>query len=209
MSKILSVVFFGAVSICQGTTFYVATNQSGAQTQIDVNHSSTWVFTPNVDFDFGGGLFYMKAGSSSTADVVFSLYQGTDATGTLQASVTLTNTQLCAQASCGQFNVHQFFEVVPRPALVTGTTYFAALTSNAVDTQNEAYFIKTGGFFMGDANGVPADPQPVGGGAATTPEPVTFGLIGFGLVCLALARRSRTRLPSRSLNRPESTVTSL
>ena len=53
--------------------YYLATGQTGAQTQIDVNHTSSWVMTPNVNFDLGGGLFTMKDGSSTSATVNLSL----------------------------------------------------------------------------------------------------------------------------------------
>ena len=42
--------------------YYLSTGQTGAQTQIDIAHTSSWLLNPNVDFSFAGGLFTMKAG---------------------------------------------------------------------------------------------------------------------------------------------------
>jgi hypothetical protein len=187
-SVLVGALFIGAATLCQGSpSYYLATDQTGAQTQIDVNHTSAWLFVPNIDFSFGGGLFAMKAGSGAADDVTFALYQGTNATGTLLGSVVLTNTVFCAQvANCGQFNNHQFFFGVAIPVL-TGTSYFATLTSPALDTQSTAYFIKSDNSFVSDVNGTPINPQPVGGvGVVSTPEPATFALIGLGLMALAI-----------------------
>src|SRR5213080_1044754 len=82
--------------------YYLATGQTGAQTQIDVNHTSTWEMTPDINFAFGGGLFTMKDGSSSTDDVILSLYEGVDASGLLLESIDLTNSMFCGQVgNCG------------------------------------------------------------------------------------------------------------
>ena len=164
--------------------YYLATGQTGAQTQIDVNHTSSWEMTPNLNFDLGGGLFTMKDGSSTSATVILTLYQGIDATGSVLASLNLTHASFCIQVgNCGQFATHQFFFATP-VALVPGTTYFAALTSAAADVQSLAYFIKNDSFFISDQNSVPIAPQPVAFGAPAvlpTPEPLPLPLLGIGL----------------------------
>jgi hypothetical protein len=139
--------------------------------------------TPNINFDFGGGLFTMKDGSSTSASVTLALYQGTDDTGSLLTSFNLTQPDFCAQVSnCGQFAFHQFFFVAP-VSLVAGTTYFAALTSAAANTQSLAYFIKNDSFFISDQSGTPIQPQPVDFGSpasSTIPEPHSLAFLGIG-----------------------------
>ena len=100
--------FLLAVSLCGATPiYYLQTGQTGAQTQIDVNHTSTWLLTPNIDFDLGGGLFVMKDGSNTSARVTLSIYQGNDDNGPLLGSAWLTHADFCTQVTnCGQFKYH-------------------------------------------------------------------------------------------------------
>jgi hypothetical protein len=60
----------------QASVYYFSTDITGAQTQIDVNHTSMWVTTPGGNVDILGGIFTMKAGSNTSADITFSLYSG-------------------------------------------------------------------------------------------------------------------------------------
>ena len=181
-------LFALVVSLCGASPiYYLETGQTGAQTQIDVNHTSTWSFTPNISFDFGGGLFVMKDGSKTSAQLALSLFQGSDATGPLLGSAGLTHTEFCAEVTnCGQFKYHQFFLDTPIP-LVSGMTYFAALTSAAADVQNQAYFIKSD-TFVSDQNGTAIDPQPIGSNASA-PEPDSIVLMGLGLLICGIAFR--------------------
>ena len=94
--------------------YYLATGQTGAQTQIDLNHTSSWVITPNIDFGFNGGLFTMKDGSSSSADQTLSVYKGSDATGVLLRAVTLKQSVFCAQAAtAASFRHTSFYSPAP------------------------------------------------------------------------------------------------
>ena len=185
-------------SVCAASPiYYLGTDQTGAQTQIDLAHTSAWLFTPNTDFTFGGGVLNMKDGSSSSADVIFNLYQGTDATGVFLGSVTVDNSTFCGQVNdCGQFGFHQFFLAAP-VSVITGTSYFATLSSNAADAQDEGYFIKSTSYFVSDQNGTPVVPSLIGFTTATaTPEPSSAGLIAFGLAgCLVslVLKKYRTR----------------
>jgi len=162
-----------------------------------VNHTSTWAFVPNTQFDFGGGIFEMKAGSSTSADIRFSLYLGNDASGTLLDSINLTHANFCAQTgNCGSFARHDFWFSLP-VALTVGQTYFAQLSSNAADVQSLAYFIKSDSSFVSDSNGIPVNPQPIGQlTSSAVPEPAT-GLLTFlaiaGAVQAARLRRGKTR----------------
>ncbi len=179
-------------------TYYLATGQTGAQTQIDVNHTSKWIMTLSSNFDFAGGLFVMKDGPNTTANVRLALYQGVDATGIQLASLTLTHSLFCSApvytGNCGSFGVHQFN--FPTPISLTGgMTYYAELTSTAVDAQSQAYFIKNDSFFISDQAGTPITPQPVTFiPPASVPEPQSMVLLAMGLTCLVILRRKTRNL---------------
>lgn len=186
---------FSLGTVCQATPiYYLATGQTGAQTQIDVSHSSSWVMTPNTAFAFGGGLFTMKQGQSTVAPVTLALFQGTSAAGSLLATATLTATNFCAQvANCGQYAYHAFTMSV---SLQAGVSYFAQLTSPADNTQSLAYFIKNDSFFISDQNGTAIVPQPVTFGTQTVtpmPEPGSALLVLLGLAMLRVQRIQRVR----------------
>ena len=52
------IVNASAQGLLQKPTYFITTDQTGAQTQIDVNHTSLWVVTtPNADIDIFGGAF--------------------------------------------------------------------------------------------------------------------------------------------------------
>ena len=178
------------------SVYYLATGQTGAQTQIDVNHTSSWLLTTNVNFDLGGGLFTMKDGSSTSDTISLKVYLGSDATGTLLTTLTLTHTTFCSQTgNCGQFAMHQFL-FPTAVSLTSGTTYFATLTSSAPDVQSQAYFIKNDTYFISDINGTPISIQPVvfdaapQVGASATPEPGTAWLLAGALALWRWRRHS-------------------
>jgi len=196
MNLKFTLAFFYAVSICGASpidpVYFLQTGHTGAQTQIDVNHTSTWTFTPTIDFQLGGGILEMKAGHNTSEDITLDFWQGPAASGTPFASITLSHTEFCAGVTnCGQFTYHQFAFTSPLPLLVAGTTYFAALTSLAPDVQSKAYFIKADSY-ISDANGDPVDPQPiVSANIASAPEPGTFVLIGLGLITASVKFRRK------------------
>jgi hypothetical protein len=140
----------------------------------------------------GGGLFVMKAGSSASATTSLTLYQGADTSGPVLATVTLSNSQFCGQTSnCGSFAFHQYFFTTPI-TLLSGSTYFAALTSSAPNPQSQAYFIKSDNFFASDVNGAPLNPPPLDP-PVPEPEPSTFLLTTIGLVALAAVGIAKNR----------------
>jgi hypothetical protein len=175
--------------------YYLTTGQTGAQTQIDINHSSEWSFTPTIPWRFGGGFFEMKEGSKTTAPITFRLYQGRGAsTVGLIAQVTLTNAQFCSQAPCQQYNIRDF-QLVSPVTLAPGVAYYASLTSAAPDRQSEAYFIKAStNFRIVDANGGMITPPPIESPSSNdVPEPSSLLLTGFGGLALY---RWRPRKPA-------------
>ncbi|MCC6537260.1 MAG: PEP-CTERM sorting domain-containing protein [Bryobacterales bacterium] len=193
----------GAALICAQSyatpVYYVNTDHTGAQTQIDLNHTSSWLLTPSVAFDLGGGQFVMKKGTATVDNITLSVYRGASAAGVLMTSVTLTTTQFClGDPNCGQFSMHHVYFPVP-VQLSVGFQYYVALTSNARDAQSTAYFIKNNVFRMSDANETEIVPAPVCFGTACVvppppppppvPEPSTFALAGTALAGLAWIRR--------------------
>ncbi len=176
--------------------YYVTTGQTGAQTQIDVNHTTSWLFTAVSGWRLGGGDFTMKDAPSTSATISLSLYAGNDATGTLLDAVTYTNSQFCtAQAgnNCQSYGSTPFHFATPY-TLTLASTYYLALTSSAPDVQSQAYFIKgTDGTTITSGertiaqtfNTASLSTQAV----VDTPEPLSAALLGMGLVGLVAARR--------------------
>lgn len=181
----------------QAASYYFSTDITGAQTQIDVNHTSLWVTTPGGNVDILGGIFTMKAGSSASADITFSLYAGNLnltqlATATALVSKTLTYAQFAAQTpNAGQFEFHAFDVATPSSpyTLTGGQTYTAVLSSTAADAQNRAYFIKDSGLmYLRDPNNLSAP----GIDPATVPEPSAAWLLLVGLGAWAIVRSRKS-----------------
>lgn len=127
-------------------TFYLYTGQTGAQTQIDTNHTTSWRITvgSNKTVTLGGAKLTMKHGPQTKTDVSLKLYSGSSAIASnLLATITLT------RDTNGTFyqgtNVQTFAQrtfAFPSSQVLTSGTYFITLTSTSDDQQNEAFFIK-------------------------------------------------------------------
>lgn len=177
--------------------YYFSTDITGAQTQIDVNHTSIWVTTPGGNVDILGGIFTMKAGASASADITFSLYSGSlnlaqVATATALVSQTLTYAQFAAQTpNPGQFEFHAFDVATPSSpyTLTGGQTYTAVLSSTANDVQSQAFFIKDSGLmYLRDPNNLTAP----GIDPAAVPEPSGAWLLLVGLGAWAVVRSRKS-----------------
>lgn len=186
-----------AMGSAHATTFYVFTGQSNAQTQVDVNHTSTWNFTTgNSPFDLGGGDFTLKEGPNTTANIILTLYLGLDGSGTQVAQLDLTNAQfdaLFAPPITNPVANTQSFTLVPLHfaspyTLAANSEYHLALTSIAPDTQSLAYFIKGYDSFTIQTPGGETPPDVV----LATPEPASIMLLAAGLAGLATVRRRTT-----------------
>ena len=127
--------------------YYIKTGQTGAQTQIDIAHTSTWTITPSQSWILGGADLTMKDGSGTTTTITLSIYAGTSASGTLLQSVTLINAQFKSLHGNGGGTRDTSYDYVPfvfatPQTLSAGQTYFVTLTSGAPGPQAQAYFIK-------------------------------------------------------------------
>lgn len=183
------------------TYFLVTTDQSGAQTQIDTDHSSIWFFEPSVSFVLGGGNFVMKDGPHTSLNVGLTLFDGVPAGGTTLAELTFTNAQFARQLANSQsFSQHQFL-FASAFTVLAAHRYTLVLHSNAPDQQADAYFIKGEGapYFAtsptdsavpltGPITNVVGDPI-----LATVPEPKTYLLASTAFILFASFRAVRRR----------------
>ena len=119
------------------STYFLFLDQAGANTGVDENFTSSWhiIVAGGASFSFGGGKFAMKKGNSSTADVVLTLYEGSNTSGTVLASKTLTVASFTNK-----------FEEVPfvfsSVQTLNSGRYYVTLTSTALDSGNTTYFVK-------------------------------------------------------------------
>ena len=188
-----------AGAVCStGTSVYCAiqTNIQGAQTGIDAMDSSMWTFTVGTSWDFGGGTFTMKAGSSvakpssTNPPIVLSVYSGTNF-GTLVGSTSLSPTQFCGQlGSCQSFGAVQFAFATPL-ALSANTAYFADLSSSTGTSGSDQYFIKGTSSTLAfvDSNNNPIPAQDLITTTSSVPEPTTLAMTALAIGGCALARR--------------------
>lgn len=188
--KILNLLLFlGAVAVmptlsfATPTIYYMETGQTGSQTQLDLDHTSTWDFTPAYSWDLGGGIFDMKDGSQtgslSNSDITLTL---TDLTDSITVdSITLTATDF------GQSFGSVTFAFTNPAVLTAGVDYQLQLTSSVPNAQNDAYFIKNGGTYSFDdsqGNQLPTNPAP---------EPSSASMLMLGSVGVLFGVLSRRR----------------
>lgn len=158
-------------SRAEAVTYFLYTGQTNAQTQIDINHTTTWLFTAGSDYDLGGGYFEMKDGPQTTADILLTLTNLTTATQIAQVSYTNGDFDTQHGGNPQSFDTVPFlfgFPGSPLPVTLTnGDNYRVDLTSPAPDQQAKAYFIKgSDSVSIKDPSGNP----PPGGGGTRNPH---------------------------------------
>lgn len=176
-----------AIASSASAGIFVSTGQTGAQVQCDVNHTQSWTYSVSQDVQgIGGALLTMKRGSQTTAQITFSIFEGTFADyGTAMPLLSVT---LGPSAFTQAFTPVSFFD---SPIdLLAGRVYTAVLASSAIDSQSQAYFIKGGSdtpLRFVDENGTDV----TGVGGITPPAPAPGALALLGLAGLAGRRRRR------------------
>jgi hypothetical protein len=199
--------------LMHASAIYITTGQTGAQTQMDLNHDSVFAapsltipcnltgcatalvtyFDPTFDWDLAGGDFTMKDGGSGTvANVTFSFY---DSVAGLLGSVNYTVNQFCTAhgGNCQSYDSTKFTFAGGPITLTSGHHYYATLTSSAADEQSEAYFIKglDAVGFSPHAPTAPTNDPPTNDPPTTSgvPEPGSVVLMLGGAIGLAFLKR--------------------
>jgi len=179
MTRVLSLaatLCFFVTSTQAGSVITVATDQTNANTQLDVNHSLEYDFTVATTGDYQiVGDFTIKRGHATSADLAFGVYSGSNHTGSLIGSDVLHSTAF------SQSYTATTFDVAPTSIhLIAGHDYSVWLHTNAATTGSKQYFIKGDSFL-------------VSGNTGAVPEPSSLISIGLaGLIgCGYLIRRRK------------------
>lgn len=188
----------GSLTILQST-------QSGANTQLDVNHGYFWSFdyTGSAAYSPIVASFVMKRGPNTTENAVMKLFEA-DANG--NSTNELYSVSLAPSSFTQSYAAVLFTLYSGSPDQTLPTKFNVTLTSAALDNQSKAYFIKgtltsstfsfkdgdgndiSNFFYNGSGSGSGGTPTP----PAAVPEPSTFGLIAsFAAAATLLRRRSR------------------
>ncbi|MEY3023730.1 MAG: hypothetical protein RJA16_556 [Planctomycetota bacterium] len=198
-------------SAASATNIYVATNITGAQSQIDINHRSYWTFSTGASVaNFTGGSFEMKRGQSAVGSVSFAVILGTyqdflnnynAGTGAYTNPSAGSLGSIIVQQSLDQthFSNSSFQQTAfsgVTTTLAGGTTFTAVLWSSVPDTQSQAFFVKQGGgnLFWADSAGSPVAVTGYTTGSNIVTQ--TSSVPGAGLAAMAglgLAARRRRR----------------
>ncbi len=197
----VGLALMGLVSTSARADLFVSTGQSNANVQLDVAHTQHWTYTLSSDVSgIDGGLFTMKRGTSTSADITFVIFQG-EYQNFLDNNYTALFSKTLSSSSFSQ----SYNEVMFQDAafnLVAGQTYTGVLYSSTPDAGSTQYFIKgdvtTLQFVNGAGDAVSTgstfDMNPT---TTTTtrviPEPASLAMLLSG-AALMLAMRRRPAL---------------
>lgn len=210
---VTSILGMLAPSLASASSLTLTTGITGAQTQIDINHTSWWTFTvpENDDLSAFYGYITMKRGPTTTASVYVNFYAGTPFGPDGYGYTNPTTPVFATSGAVGANNLTQSFVqygTSPNPDLFSfavtpvltgltgGTVYTVAIVSDAADTQSTAYFIKGGAaaatVVVNPNRVAPDPPPPLDANVNDVSLPGSFSLLGLGLLAALNARGKRT-----------------
>jgi PEP-CTERM motif len=193
--------------------YLVTTDISGARMELDNTHSGIWLFQAASTWNVLGAKFWMKEDQGATAATVLALWEGLPSSGSKVTEKQLSHTDFCAQVSnCQQFDEHDY-QFPSQYTLTSGLTYTLVLSSDVQASGSQQYSLKSDGAkaYFYDSSVLPNSDPPAGAGLppgnlngpiqftygneqdlglAAVPEPLSFLLVGSGLLLVCRRRRS-------------------
>jgi hypothetical protein len=186
------VLGFGAGTAPAAYQVTFSTGQTGAQTQIDLDHTTAYNFSvfadaPTITSIIGD--FKLKRGPKTSEDIVFTLWDQFDGYLTPGAGVLASTSRGPLDIDGGDFTSTLF---TLSDLMVGPGNYSVSLTSGAPDSQAQAYFIKGSGLQATPPQFIDTNPSPPPAPAVVA-EPASIAMValGTGLVGMYGLRRRR------------------
>ncbi|MCK5354846.1 MAG: PEP-CTERM sorting domain-containing protein [Methyloprofundus sp.] len=175
---------------------FVSTGITGANVQVDVNHTQHWTFTPGSDIDIDGALFTIKRGRNAVLDINFTLIEG-EFSGWGTAPILEESALVPASVTQSYIYEEFFWNPVAAYTISLGTTYTGVLWSDSADKASQSYFVKGGSasaLLIVDETGATQpdfnlDGQTLPPPPLSVPAPTSIALLGLGLLGLKMQRK--------------------